>query len=183
VTGADTNPAVVPADEAAIADLSRCDFSFAVTQELVAPFDDACVERPVALASPYRKRYDVDFDEMRGLLHASDTAVFAAKVAGRAVGYLIVARCWSGYGIVEDVAIDAAHRGHGLARRLMDAAGGWAKALGMPGLRLETQSNNVAACRFYRRYGFTLGGHDRHLYRALHPGTTEVALYWYLPFS
>jgi hypothetical protein len=25
-----------------------------------------------------------------------------------------------------------------------------------------------------------LGGYDRHLYKALHPGTREVALFWYL---
>jgi streptothricin acetyltransferase len=64
----------------------------------------------------------------------------------------------------------------------MDLAVAWAKAQGLAGLTLETQSNNVPACRFYSRYGFTLGGYDRLLYRALDRDTREVALYWYLTF-
>ncbi|QGZ43059.1 GNAT family N-acetyltransferase [Pseudoduganella flava] len=175
--------AIVRANAASVAALAHCDFSFEIASELTAPFDDECVARATPLAAPYRKRYDVDFDEIGSTLDDADCAVFVAQAAGHAVGYLIVGRCWSGYAIVEDFAVDAAHRGLGLARQLMDAAVGWAQAHGMPGLRLETQSNNVAACRFYRRYGFTLGGHDHHLYRALHPGTREVALYWYLPFA
>jgi streptothricin acetyltransferase len=47
---------------------------------------------------------------------------------------------------------------------------------------LETQNINVAACLFYQRCGFTLGGFDRYLYRGLDPSTEEVALYWYLLF-
>ena len=47
----------------------------------------------------------------------------------------------------------------------------------------RTQSNNVAACRLYERFGFRLGGFDRDLYRRLDPATQEVALFWYLPLS
>lgn len=70
-----------------------------------------------------------------------------------------------------------------MARSLVDQALAWARDGGMPGIRLETQSNNVGACRFYVRCGFVLGGHDRCLYQALHPGTREVALFWYLFFD
>jgi streptothricin acetyltransferase len=45
---------------------------------------------------------------------------------------------------------------------------------------LETQNDNVPACLFYERCGFTLAGFDRNLYRALRPDTEEIALYWYL---
>jgi hypothetical protein len=48
----------------------------------------------------------------------------------------------------------------------MDRAVSWANEQGLPGIRLETQSNNVGACRFYERYGFELAGYDRHLYSA-----------------
>jgi len=45
---------------------------------------------------------------------------------------------------------------------------------------LETQHNNVAACRLYARHGFRLGGVDLDLYRGLpHPGRHEIALFWY----
>jgi hypothetical protein len=36
---------------------------------------------------------------------------------------------------------------------------------GLPGIMLETQDICVAACRFYERYGFELGGSDRLLYK------------------
>jgi streptothricin acetyltransferase len=47
---------------------------------------------------------------------------------------------------------------------------------------LETQNNNVAACRLYESGGFQLAGFDRCLYKGLHPDTDEIALYWYLVF-
>ena len=57
-----------------------------------------------------------------------------------------------------------------------------AKEKGFPGLMLETQDNNVAACRLYARCGFELRGFDTHLYKALDPSSDEIALYWYLIF-
>jgi streptothricin acetyltransferase len=45
---------------------------------------------------------------------------------------------------------------------------------------LETQNNNVGACKLYEACGFTLGGFDRYLYRGEMPDTREIALFWYL---
>lgn len=57
----------------------------------------------------------------------------------------------------------------------------WAEAVGLNTIRLETQSNNVAACRFYQRFGFVLGGYDRYLYCRMDPDVSaDVALFWYL---
>lgn len=61
----------------------------------------------------------------------------------------------------------------------MHQAFDWAGQKALPGIRLETQTNNVAACRFYLRQGFVLGGHDRHLCEGLSPGTRETALFFY----
>jgi streptothricin acetyltransferase len=63
----------------------------------------------------------------------------------------------------------------------MDEATGWARDSRLGTIRLETRSNNVAACLFYQRYGFVIGGHDRLLYHEPGPGKSEeVALFWYL---
>jgi len=48
---------------------------------------------------------------------------------------------------------------------------------------LETQSNNVAACKFYASCGFVIGGVDLHLYQGLHPQSDEIAIFWYLIFE
>jgi len=52
----------------------------------------------------------------------------------------------------------------------------------MLGLLAETQDTNLAACRFYHRYGFVLGGADTMLY-ANCSDSNEKALFWYLRFN
>ena len=64
----------------------------------------------------------------------------------------------------------------------MQKAVEWAKVKRLPGIMLETQNNNVTACRFYENFGFKLRGFDTYLYKGLTPATDEIALYWYLIF-
>ena len=160
--------------------LSRADFSFAIAKEARGPFVDSVGE--IVPVTPYTKTYG--FDEAEFTRHAQETDLFAivADFAGRdePIGYALAAVDWSGFAVVDDIAVDRAHRGAGVARALMDALRLWASGRRLAGIRLETQSNNLAACRFYESCGFVLGGYDRHLYKALHPGTREVALFWYL---
>ncbi len=48
---------------------------------------------------------------------------------------------------------------------------------------LETQDNNVGACKFYESCGFQLKGFDTSLYKAIDQVKNEIALYWYLLFA
>ena len=52
--------------------------------------------------------------------------------------------------------VDAAWRGHGLGRQLMEAYLGQLRTLGVPGVYLETTSLNEVACRLYKKIGFQL---------------------------
>ena len=72
--------------------------------------------------------------------------------------------------------------GGGGGKALMQAAAEWAKQANLKGLTLETQDNNLAACRLYSKCGFLLCGLDTMLYRNT-PHREETALYWYLPFD
>jgi streptothricin acetyltransferase len=138
--------------------------------------------RTTPVEQSYRKNYGFDADELAEYLNRPDAGFFVAEVDSSPIGYVVVTQGWNNYAIIEDIAVDAPHRGSGVARLMMDAAVEWARGAALAGVRLETQSVNVAACRFYERYGFLLGGHDRYLYRGLHPDSREVALFWYLPF-
>ncbi|KKX33894.1 GNAT family N-acetyltransferase [Rhizobium sp. LC145] len=158
-------------------DIADCDFSFDVTSELKAPWDPF---RDVEDVEAYGKTYEFHEDEART---DEDRAVIAAIDGSRVRGYVIVSRSWNGYAEIDDIQIDRPLRGTGLGSLLMDHAVEWAKAQALPGIRLETQSNNVAACRFYKRYGFELGGYDEHLYSALGQSRREIALFWYLFFK
>ena len=53
----------------------------------------------------------------------------------------------------------------------------------LPGIMLETQNNNLGACRLYERCGYVLGGIDHLRYRGIDPRTQEVALFWYRFFD
>ncbi len=94
----------------------------------------------------------------------------------------MVSQCWTGYAIVDDVGGDAGHKVRcGAKASWMQLSNGReALVLQVFGWR---RNQSMAACRFYERYGLVLGSHDRYLYRALNPGTREVALYWYLCFD
>jgi ribosomal protein S18 acetylase RimI-like enzyme len=48
---------------------------------------------------------------------------------------------------------------------------------------LETQNNNLGACRLYERCGYVVGGIDHLRYRGIDPNTAEVALFWYRLFD
>lgn len=166
-----------------IARLAGCDFSFLVAEAVPGPFDGPRLGRTVSIEPAYHKSYGFDAQELATYLDGEGRALLVTETEdGRPVGYAAVSRGWNDYAFVDDIAVDANHRGSGLARQLMDAVVTWASGQGLPGIRLETQSNNVGACRFYERYGFVLAGYDRHLYQALDPGTEEIALFWYLLF-
>ncbi|MFC6445009.1 GNAT family N-acetyltransferase [Shinella zoogloeoides] len=158
--------------------LAACDFSFLVTREAVPPFEGEWLAhaRPV---EPYPKSYGFDAAEFASCLQDANKALFVIIGDETPVGYIALSTGWNNLAFVDDLAVDAEWRGTGAAQRLMQQAIQWAREKDLPGLRLETQTNNVAACRFYLRQGFVLGGHDRHLYEGLSPGTRETALFFY----
>jgi ribosomal protein S18 acetylase RimI-like enzyme len=160
--------------------LEAADFSVSVTEEAIAPFDGPGLITVVKLLVPYVKTYPRD-----GALYVeADPAqrmIAVVKVGMDVVGYVAVLHAWNECAQIDDIMISRSHRGIGLGRSLMDEAVKWAKEHDLSIVRLETQTTNVPACRFYQRYGFKLGGFDRHLYDALPSGSKrETALFWYL---
>jgi ribosomal protein S18 acetylase RimI-like enzyme len=79
-----------------------------------------------------------------------------------------------------DIRVHPEHRRQGIGSQLFRAAAGWARANGYGQLGIETDSSNVAACRFYARQGCELGA----IHRFGYSGVPEVAAYamllWYL---
>ncbi|MGD9477321.1 GNAT family N-acetyltransferase [Shinella sp. G-2] len=158
--------------------LAVCDFSFLVTREAAPPFEGDWLARAHPV-EPYAKSYGFDPADLEASIEATDKALFVVIGDETPVGYIALSIGWNNFAVIDDLAIDVEWRGTGAAQRLMQHAADWAREKGLPGLRLETQTNNVAACRFYLRQGFALGGFDRHLYEGLSPGTRETALFFY----
>ncbi len=158
--------------------IAHCDFSFEVNEEVVPPYDNPF--HHIAAIGPYRKKYE--FVEEDFILEEGDDnrLLLVAGEPDRLQGYLLASQSWNNYVQVDDFAVDRSARQSGIGRLLMDEVVAWTQDKNLPGIRLETQSNNVAACRFYYRYGFRLGGFDKNLYTALEKSHSETALYRYL---
>lgn len=88
-----------------------------------------------------------------------ERCVLVAERAGAVVGMvtvqLVVSTAEGGLsGLVEDMVVDAAERGRGLGRRLLEAAEAWAAAHGATRLQLLADRENAPALRFYEQMGW-----------------------------
>ncbi|MGO1001485.1 GNAT family N-acetyltransferase [Lysobacter sp. CA196] len=161
------------------------DGSFLVDSRLSLHARDGVIDYELVPLPPYRKRYrdEADDDDLRDYLATEDRIAFVAIERGEVIGRVLVSTSWNGYAMIDDIAVDAGHRRSGAGAALLDRAIAWAREGGYPGLMLETQDHNVAACRFYARQGFVLGGFDRFHYRHDAAVRHETALFWYLDLA
>jgi streptothricin acetyltransferase len=177
-----TEIAIQPLTAANRADFNRCDNAFTVEAELHLTAADGRISYTVAPVTPYVKRYDPEDVDAQAYIGRPDHAAWVAYMDGRIAGQILVHENWNRCALIADIAVDPPFRRRGIGRRLMAQAVAWARGRGLPGVMLETQNINAAACRLYASCGFTLGGFDACLYRGVMPGTREIALFWYLLF-
>jgi streptothricin acetyltransferase len=172
-----------------VAAAASFDSGFLVDSRLSLHMRDGVIGYEAVAVTPYRKRYGVtDAQELQGYLDDEDCAAFVAIATDRdgasaVVGRLLLSCSWNGYALIDDIAVDAGARRVGAGSALIDCALAWARERGLPGAMLETQDNNVAACRFYERKGFVLGGFDRFHYANDPAVAHETALFWYQKFA
>ncbi len=177
-----TDIVIQPLTAANQADLNRCDNSFTVEAELRLTAEDGRIGYTVEPVTPYIKRYGSEGYDAQMYIEKPDHAAWLAYADGRIAGQILVHEHWNRCAIIWDIAVDPPFRRRGIGRRLIAQAGAWARDRGLPGVMLETQNINAAACRLYASCGFILGGFDACLYRGVMPGTREIALFWYLLF-
>ncbi|NEW05723.1 GNAT family N-acetyltransferase [Paenibacillus sp. SYP-B3998] len=165
------------------------DSSFTVDSELVLSIEGQQVSYTVKKIPSNMKCYsDEQFEEASDVdfsayIDNPDQIIYLAFAGNQAVGEIILKRNWNKYAYVEDIKVDKSYRRYGVGRKLIDQAERWAKAGGMPGIMLETQNNNVSACKFYESCGFVIGGFDFHVYQGLDKQSNEIAIFWYLMFE
>jgi len=169
-------------DEDSIQHVNQCDSSFTIDSKLVLSTENGKINYTVVNVHPCTKRYGPEEVDYSAYISNPDKTVFFAYVDNELAGQVRVIKYWNGYAYIDNLAVDPKYRRQGIGRALIERAVEWTKAKGLLGLMLETQNNNVAACRLYERCGFELRGFDTHLYKGLNPDTDEIALYWYLMF-
>jgi GNAT superfamily N-acetyltransferase len=145
-------------------------------------------EEPVA--KPYIKDYD-SYGELPTdwpkLFNVSNWGFFLGVDGDRMAGGAAVAFDTSGVNMLEgrrdlavlwDLRVPPSFRGAGIA--LFHYAAEWSKKRGCRQMKVETQNNNVPACRFYQRMGCRLGEIRRFGYAAVPSVANEVMMCWYL---
>jgi ribosomal protein S18 acetylase RimI-like enzyme len=170
-------------DENTIQDVKKGGTSFEVNSKLVLHAENGKTSYTLVDVPQYTKQYGPEDVDPSTYIANPDRIVFFAYVDGELAGQIRIMKYWNGYAYIDDVAVDATHRRQGVGRLLIQRAIEWARDKGFPGMMLETQNNNVAACRLYESCGFELGGFDVFLYKGLNRTTDEIALYWYLIFE
>lgn len=83
--------------------------------------------------------------------------------------------------VLWDIRVDPDYQGKGIGKLLFDYAVQWARERNCTQMKIETQQDNVKACRFYARQGCHLGEINRYAYYG--QGTDEVMLIWYLDLA
>jgi streptothricin acetyltransferase len=165
-----------------LSDAGMCDGRFTVDSKLILAVENHVIQYTVVPAGPYAKQYPVETVEYGAHLNNPERTIYFAYLQREIAGQLRLRRNWNQYAYVEDLVVDVKFRRRGIGRALLERAVQWAKDQHLSGVMLETQDNNVAACRLYQQSGFALGGFDRFLYHGQQPDTDEVALFWYFRF-
>jgi ribosomal protein S18 acetylase RimI-like enzyme len=152
-----------------------------VNSHLLLHVRDNKISYSIIPVEPYEKILSVDVEDYTTFIDNPQKVIFFADVDGKPAGQIKLVPWWNKFGYVEELIVDTEFRGKGVGRALMSRAIEWAKQQNFPGLTLETQDNNVPACKLYETCGFVLGGLDLYAYNNL-DNASEIALYWYLIF-
>lgn len=130
---------------------------------------------------PYEKVLSIDAEDYTTFINNPQKVIFFADVDDKPVGQIKMVPWWNKFAYVEELVVDTEFRGKGVGRALLTKAIQWARQQNFPGITLETQDNNVPACKLYEKCDFVLAGFDLYVYKNF-PQAAEIALYWYLIF-
>ena len=114
-----------------------------------------------------------DYDDMKG------ECFFAGAYDGeKCVGIAIYRREWFKYLYLDDLKINRECRGLGVGKMLIDAGARIAAENGYRGVYTIGQDNNLAACSFYIKCGFAIGGLNTRVYTGTRQeGKSDIYFY------
>jgi ribosomal protein S18 acetylase RimI-like enzyme len=159
---------------AALAEYATLPISFWVRSRLRVD-RDRMIEEPVEPA--YLKEYDALGESPSTWEKAWDLdrcGILVARDAGMIVGGAMVAPS-DDVATLVDLRVSPQRRRQGIGGALMQSAIEWARRCYFGAMQIETQDNNVAACRLYAKHGAKLCGVFPGRYNML---PEEVMLLW-----
>jgi len=107
-----------------------------------------------------------------------DYVFLGAYYKGQCVGLAILKDDWFKYMYLYDLKVFSTYRHSGIGRKLIEKAKEIAKQRGYIGLYTLGQDNNLAACLFYIKVGFRIGGFDSNVYKGTkQEGKADIKFY------
>ncbi|MBP3604159.1 MAG: GNAT family N-acetyltransferase [Lachnospiraceae bacterium] len=166
-------------------DMNKANEAFEIIGKLKPTFVNdewTCTEE--LYACPHLHSYPDEDGDYSLYIDNPDKAVFLAYFENECVGQIVLRKDWNKYAFVEDICVSKSSRGQGVGTALIQKAIEWAKDKELYGLALETQDNNLLACRFYLKCGFIIGAVNTMLYKNFpKPWSDATAIFWYLKFK
>ncbi len=153
-----------------------------VSSKLILHVQDNHISYSIVPVERYEKILNIDAQDYTTFIDNPKKVIFFADADGKPAGQIKMVPWWNKFAYVDELAVETEFRGKGVGYALMMKAIEWAKGKGFPGIMLETQDNNVPACKLYEKCGFVLGGFDLYTFRNFPESRDEIALYWYLIF-
>jgi len=169
-------------DAQSIHQVDRFERNSIVNSHLVLHVEENRITYSIVPVAPYEKRLNIETDDYTSFIDNPQKAIFFADVDSKLVGQIKMIPWWNKFAYVEELVVNPDFRGKGIGKVLMDHAIAWAKDQNFPGIMLETQDNNVPACKLYEKCGFKLSGFDVNAFKNFPETKNEIALYWYLIF-
>ena len=162
-----------------LADINKANQPFVIIGRIKPTFDNGNWSYTEEIyEQPYMKEYPEDSCDYAAYIDNSDKVIFFAYSEAECIGQIILKRDWNKYAFIEDICVAKSARGQGVGTALIQKAIEWAKNSNLKGLALETQDNNLLACRFYAKCGFVIGAVNTMLYKNF--DNEEFAVFWYL---
>lgn len=113
---------------------------------------------------------------------AEDRFYLGAYEDSTCIGLAVLEKSWTKYLYLSDLKVRSASRRKGIGHLLIEEALNLARQYGYRGLSVVAQDNNLAACRFYLKEGFVIGGFDNQVYTGTsQAGKADVYFYRDLP--
>ena len=83
--------------------------------------------------------------------------------------------------VLWDIRVDDAYKGMGIGTKLFNMVVDWSKVNGLKQIKIETQTNNVPACKFYAKQGAILREYNEYACVNFHDVREhEIEVIWYL---
>lgn len=176
------NITIRPLDSTSLHQVDTFERNSTVRAHVMLNVKDNNISYSIIPVEPYEKILNVDPEDYTTFINNPQKIIFFADVEGIPAGQVKIIPWWNKFAYIEELTVDAEFRGKGVGQVLLKHAIDWAREQKYPGVTLETQTNNVPACKLYEKCGLVLSGFDLNAYKNDPNCCDEITLYWYLIF-